>query len=123
MPILEVELVQSLRGDVPAGAVQILAERVGELLGAQPGHTWVKLRRLARADYAESGGPVPDELAPVFVTVLEAAPPAGEALAARTTALARTIGEVLERSASEVHVLYLPPALGRIAFGGRLRLR
>lgn len=123
MPILDVEVVLAPAELLPPGTARSLANRAGEVLGTPPGRTWVKLRRLSREDYAENGGPLPAELAPVFVELLEAAPPAGEELERRVADLAEALAEVLGRPASQVHVLVLPPAAGRVAFGGRLRAR
>jgi len=121
MPILEVEIVDQPAAPSIAGAAQRLADAAATALGTGPGRTWVRLRRLGRGEYAENGGPLPAELAPVFVHVLEAAPPSGDELADRVAGLTRAIAEALERDASQVHVLYEPPAAGRIAFGGELR--
>jgi len=119
MPLLEVEIVDHPDLSLPADAAQRVADAVGELLGAPPGRTWVRLRRIPREDYAENGGPLEPEIAPVFVRLLEADPPEGAVRAARSPELARALGGALRRPASCVHVLLEPAARGRIAFGGR----
>ena len=54
MPILDVEIVlepgESLRPEL-AGE---LADRVGEVFGAAPGTTWVKVRAIPAEHYAEN---------------------------------------------------------------------
>lgn len=117
MPIVDVELVAD---GVPDGAAQALADVVGAVLGTPAGETWVRLRALAPAAYAESaGGPRPDAT-PVFVTVTRRHVPARPALVQEIDALTHAIAGVLRRSAEQVHIEYAPPAAGRVAFGGRL---
>jgi phenylpyruvate tautomerase PptA (4-oxalocrotonate tautomerase family) len=118
VPVVEIELVREQ--GLPAGLAQALADSVGAALGAPEGTTWVRLRLLPRAHYAESGGPIPEGVKPVFVTVTERVRPTGpaheEAVAAVTAAVAAVTGNPKEN----VHVLYADDAAGRIAFGGRI---
>ncbi|MBI4574677.1 MAG: hypothetical protein HY722_00255 [Planctomycetes bacterium] len=123
MPILEVEVVGALpRGGRPSAARRV-ADAVATVLGTPDGHAWVRLRCLSRRDYAENGGAVPAGVRPVFVRLLLASPPSGRRQAAQAAALAHAIGEALGREDAHVHLLYEPPALGRIAFGGRILVR
>lgn len=121
MPILEVEVVESDSAPLPKGAAQSLADAAGATLGTESGRTWVRLRHLARKDYAENGSTLADDLAPVFVRVLEFQPPTAAKLDEQSLALAKAIAEALGRESDQVHLLYEPPAKGRIAFGGRVR--
>ena len=57
---------------------------------------------------------------PVFVTVLHAQPPAGEALEREVQALTRALAAVFARAPERVHVQIAPAASGRQAFGGML---
>ena len=57
----------------------------------------------------------------VFVSVPQAAPPGGDALGREARALTEAVAGACGRSAEHVHLLYEPPAAGRIAFGGELR--
>ena len=121
MPILDIELVQP-DGAPPLAAVltQALADAAGRVLGAAPGHSWVRLRVLPAAHYAENEAPVAADELPAFATVLHARPPQGDALAAETAALTQALAACLGRSPQRVHVQYAPAAAGRQAFGGVL---
>jgi phenylpyruvate tautomerase PptA (4-oxalocrotonate tautomerase family) len=118
MPIVDVEIVG---GAVHADGrlAGILAEALGEVFASPPGHTWVRLRELPQACYAENGGADAGE-PPVFVTVSQAHPATGEALRDEvlrvTAAVARAVGRPVDR----IHVQHAPAGAGRQAFGGRL---
>ncbi len=119
MPILDVEIVLKPDEILAPGLAAELADRTAAVLGARPGGTWVKLRTLSPEQYAEDGGPSPG-VYPVFVSVLKADWPGPDELAAEVAALTQAIAQVCQRPRENVHVLYQPPARGRIAFGGRL---
>lgn len=116
MPIIEVEVVgdEALREGL-AGAV---AEAVGHIFGSQPGGTWVRLRGLPTGQYAENGGGPPQGVRPVFVSVLKGGADGEEERRKEAGKLAEAIGAWCGRPADNVHILYLPPAAGRIFFGG-----
>lgn len=122
MPIIDVERV--LPDGLPAaqpGVAQRLADEAGHALGSARGHTWVRVRALPVSAYAESGTPMLDDDAlPVFVTVLQAHPPQGEALAEQARTLTAALATVLRCDPARVHVQVAPAAAGRQAFGGRL---
>jgi phenylpyruvate tautomerase PptA (4-oxalocrotonate tautomerase family) len=120
MPILDIERVLIDGVDVaPPGLAQRLADAAGHALGSAPGQTWVRLRALPLAAYAENDvAALPSDALPVFVTVQQAHPPQGEALQAQATALTAAIAAALGCDAQRVHVLMAPPAAGRQAFGG-----
>ena len=121
MPILDIELVQPDGALPPASALtQALADAAGRALGAAPGRTWVRLRTLPAAHYAESETAVSADELPVFATVLHAHVPQGDALAVEATALTQALAACLGRSSQRVHVQYAPAAAGRQAFGGVL---
>lgn len=121
MPILDIELVQPDGAlPPPAALTQALADAVGHALGAAPGRTWVRLRTLPAAHYAESETAVAAEELPVFATVLHAHLPQGDALVAEAAALTQALAACLGRSPQRVHVQYAPAAAGRQAFGGVL---
>ena len=117
MPILDVELVGEAPRDRAALARRI-ADAAGGVFQTAPARTWVKLRCLDA--YAENGGDLPEDVQPVFVSVLLARPPAGSERARQADALAQAVAAACARPAANVHVLYEPAAAGRIAFGGRL---
>jgi hypothetical protein len=56
----------------------------------------------------------------VFVTVLHARPPEGQAREREAAALTQALAVVVGRPAACVHVQYAPAAAGRQAFGGAL---
>jgi len=120
MPIIDIQLVTAADGAIADALTRDLADELGAVLQAAPGRVWVRLWALPSGHYAENG--VADDPAdlPVFVGVLHARAPLGEARAAEALALAQTVGRVVGRSPDRVHVLYAADGAGRIAFGGRL---
>jgi phenylpyruvate tautomerase PptA (4-oxalocrotonate tautomerase family) len=120
MPIVDVELVCSPHAPASGVSARALADALGAVFGSAPGHTWVRVRVLASADYAENGVDVAAAGLPAFVTVLHARPPAGAALAAEASAVTEAIARCIGRTPARVHVQYAPAGAGRQAFGGRL---
>ena len=124
MPVIEVELVEAADTEPafgpPSGLAQRLADDLGEALESAPGRTWVRLRRVPRHDYAENGVPLDDDLAPVFVTVIESRRPHGPALVERVHRVTTVTAAALNRPATNVHVIYAEDGAGRVAFGGSL---
>ncbi len=120
MPILDVEVVGSIAAEVRNGLARRLADVAGEVLHSRPQGTWVKVRYLDAADYAENAGGPPEGVLPVFVRVLKGTVSGGEALAQEIDALAEAVADLCGRPKENVHIVYEPPAVGRIAFGGRL---
>ena len=117
VPIVDVELVGD--ADLSSAATQRMADALGVALSSRSGGTWVRVRQLDRAGYAENGG-LPGDVRPVFVTVLERTRPHGPDLAERVARVTAAVAEVTGRDAEHVHVLYDADAVGRLAFGGRL---
>jgi phenylpyruvate tautomerase PptA (4-oxalocrotonate tautomerase family) len=117
MPILDIEIVSAAPDAIAPGLAQALADELGDAFGAEAGKVWVRLRALPAAHYAENNATAP---APVFVTVLASAPPAGKQLQERIESITSIVAVHLERSRENVHVVFEPAARGRIAFGGRL---
>jgi phenylpyruvate tautomerase PptA (4-oxalocrotonate tautomerase family) len=122
MPLIEVERVMPEGVDAaPPGLAQALADAAGRALGSPAGRTWVRLRALPATAYAENGVDALDaDALPVFVTVLHAHPPAGDALAAQVRELTDALARALGIDALRVHVQIAPPGAGRQAFGGAL---
>jgi phenylpyruvate tautomerase PptA (4-oxalocrotonate tautomerase family) len=120
MPIIDVEIVNKAGEDnsLKRGLAQEIADRAGAIFGSAPGQTWVKVRTLPWEQYAEQGGGPPEGVSPVFVSVLKANWPEREEMARESQALAEVIVRICGRPADNVHILYFPPAAGRIAFGG-----
>ncbi len=120
MPIIDIELVCESEAEFAAASARTLADAIGRVLGIEPGHTWVRLRFLASAAYAENQATLAGADLPAFVTVLHAHPPLGEALITEAMALTLVIAQCLVRAPGRVHVQYAPAAAGRQAFGGTL---
>ena len=121
MPILEIEMVLIDGETFPPGLAAHLADKLGSVFASPPGGTWVRLRFLPRTQYAENRGGPPEGVNPVFVSVLKAALPPLRERQAEARRIAETIAELSGRPKENVHVLYLPSAEDRIAFGGELK--
>lgn len=120
MPILRVALIGSIEGDEHAGLAQRVADAAGIALESPPGTTWVTIEHVASHRYAENGGAEPN-LRSALVSVLQYELPPQAELAAQAMRLAAAIAEATARDADHVHIVFEPPAKGRIAFGGVLR--
>jgi phenylpyruvate tautomerase PptA (4-oxalocrotonate tautomerase family) len=118
MPILTVEMVDHPGAVLAPELPQRLADEAGRVLGGAPGTTWVVVSQIPAARYAESGAEAGRTYRPLFVRVLKREMLEGPARAEEAAALTRAVAEVCDRDPSQVHVIYEPPALGRIAFGG-----
>ena len=117
MPILEIQFV----GEIPKvpNLAQEVADAAGEILMAQKGGTWVKLSCLPANQYAESGG-LEEGVSPVFCTILRRQLPSTEVLAEQVARLSLEISRLSQRPKEHIHILHLPEARGRMAFGGTL---
>jgi phenylpyruvate tautomerase PptA (4-oxalocrotonate tautomerase family) len=118
MPILFIEAIEDPSLPLPEHAAQSIADAVGLALGTPPARTWVRLRRIPQADYAENAAP--DAPAPLFVNLRLRQPPAGAARAEQVQILTTAIASACGRRPEQVHVYYEPAAAGQQAFGGRL---
>ena len=120
MPILNVEIVVEPGEVLSPDLAARLADRVGSVLDARPGATWVTVRPHPLQQYAESGGGPESGVRPVFVTILKAKVGSRESLAAEARVLTAAIAEVCGRPAENVHLNYQADAAGRVAFGGTI---
>lgn len=120
MPIVDIELVCASESEFAAASPRALADALGRIFGSEPGGTWVRLRQLNSAAYAENQSLLATGELPAFVSVLQLHPPGGEALSTEVQAVTRAVAKCLARDPDRVHVQYAPPAAGRQAFGGRL---
>lgn len=120
MPIADIELVLAAADELAPGLAARLAAVLGEVFEAPAGRVWVRLRALPEAQYAENAAPLCAEELPAFVSLLLARPPEGAARAAQAAAVCAAVAQVIGRARERVHVLYAPPAAGRVAFGGVL---
>jgi phenylpyruvate tautomerase PptA (4-oxalocrotonate tautomerase family) len=120
MPILEIDVVLRSESDfVGDASARRLAVRCGQRLGSEPGRTWVMVREIPTAHYAEDGS-AGEAVAPVFVRVLQADPVPIERIEDVVHGLTEAVADALGRSKAQVHVILEPPGRGRVAFGGRL---
>ena len=116
MPIVDVTLVEDR--ELEDELAQRLADACGEVLGSRPQGTWVRLHVLSPSRYAENDSL--DAPRPVFVEVMKRELDDEEALAEEARRLSEAVAAVTGRLAENVHVIYQPPAAGRVAFGGEL---
>jgi phenylpyruvate tautomerase PptA (4-oxalocrotonate tautomerase family) len=118
MPIVEVELVSD---DEPGpGLASLLANEIGRAMNAAEGSTWVRLRTLRRDHYGESGGPLPKDVQPVFVTVTTQHRPGADQLSVVVEKMTSSVAHTTGHPRQNVHVIFAPDAAGRVAFGGRV---
>lgn len=120
MPIVDVEFVCARDQDAPPASAVDLANALGTVFGSPPGRTWVRIRALPAHAYAENGSEVSPKSLPVFVTVLLAHWPAGDAMAQQMLHVTRAVANSLSLPLERVHVQFAPEAAGRQAFGGQL---
>ena len=120
MPILEVEIVTDLGETLKSGLAQQLADAAGDVFGTPHGRTWVRLRALPREQYAENRAPLTSDIQSVFVSVLKSRSCGPIELKDEVAKLCDEIARVCGRPRENIHILYLPDAAGRMAFGGEL---
>ena len=119
MPILDVEIVLKPGEMLTSDTASRIAEAAGEVFASRPRGTWVRLRVLDSALYAENESGPSVDVFPVFVSVLKSGIDADK-LKEEASRLAETIARVCNRPKENVHILYETEATGRVAFGGRL---
>ena len=119
MPIIDVQIVGEIEVPSRAKMTQIIADRVGGILKARVGGTWVRLHFFPADCYAESGN-VPSEVMPVFVSVLTGKRVEIDDRSRIALELASAISEITSRPEENIHIVFEPEAVGRIAFGGKL---
>ena len=120
MPFVDVQLVVPGTEGVPPGLAQAVADALGHLFESPPGRTWVRTSTLPAANYAENGLPLVQDGLPVFVTLLLAVPPEGEARANQAARITTAVALAVGRDSSNVHIEYAAAGKGRVAFGGVL---
>ena len=120
MPIITVELVGE-SADVPERTLaQVLADSIGRALASPPGQTWVRLRWLARHDYAENDSSLSADQLPVFITIIKRKMPSPVELQAEVAAVTEAVAAAVGRASDQIHVEYAPPGAGRVSFGGKV---
>ncbi len=119
MPIVDIEFVATPQDRIGKVSAQAWADTLGRVFATPPGRTWLRLRRLEAAAYAENEAPIAAAAQPVFVYVLLACWPDEPARSEQMAALTAAVAGLSGRPAERVHVQYAPPAAGRQAFGGQ----
>lgn len=120
MPILDIEIVASdSASSLPADLAQSLSNEAARVFGAPQGTVWVKVRVIPSAQYAENGGK-PEGVYPVFITVLKSRVPERSALEDEISGLTQAIASTLNYPVENVHIIYQPGGVRRVAFGGKL---
>lgn len=119
MPILDIQIVGKLRADSIENLAQQLADAGGEALQSRPQGTWVKVQFLSVEHFAENGG-APENVAPVFVHVIQRQLPSKDLLIEQIAQLTKAVASICGRPEENVHVIYEPEGRGRVAFGGKL---
>lgn len=119
MPLVKIEIVSNsdTREVPPESVTQSIADELGEVFGSPEAATWLRVKSIPRAQYAENGGVVPTEVQPVFVSITRRHA-AVQDLEKEAEAVAKYVAEALDRNREFVHVIYEPDAAGRVAFGG-----
>jgi phenylpyruvate tautomerase PptA (4-oxalocrotonate tautomerase family) len=117
MPILNVEIVMHPNEHIHPKLAMELANRTGEIFNSAPGNTWVKVHLIGSENYAENGN-TPDEIFPVFVSVLKLKWSSSDSLQAEAAKLTAVVAHICNRPQENVHFIYLPEGAGRVAFGG-----
>ena len=120
MPIIDIEIVVADNEPLPSNLATILADAMSKVFRTSTGQTWVRLRKIPLQDYAEDGGGPPQDVRPVFVTILKAMLPPVNELKREMERLTQAIAQSCGRPVENVHLFYEPEGKGRVAFGGRL---
>jgi phenylpyruvate tautomerase PptA (4-oxalocrotonate tautomerase family) len=121
MPVLEFTVILRDGESLAPDLAQRLADAAASVFATAPGTVWVSLNELPGHRYAENGGAAADTPRPVFVRITQAADAAPADRADQARKLVATLAPLLARDPSHVHLIYAPPGMGRVAFGGRLR--
>jgi phenylpyruvate tautomerase PptA (4-oxalocrotonate tautomerase family) len=120
MPVLTLTVILAAQERLPENTAATVAHAAARVFNSEPGQTWVRLNCLSSWQYAEDGDESGETAKPVFVSVLKARADGEAQRRAEAARLSAAIANALGRPADLVHILYEPPALGRVAFGGKL---
>ncbi|MDQ8205750.1 hypothetical protein [Pelagicoccus sp. SDUM812003] len=122
MPILDFSIVLQESEILDSDLAQRLANKAASILASAPGTVWVRLHPIPKNNYAENGIDERDAPSPVFVEILKSK---NEDMKTRTNEImlfSSEFSKILNRPVENIHILYLPEASGRIAFGGKVKL-
>lgn len=118
MPIVAIEIVLRANEVIRDGIASELADELGRIFDSPSAGTWVKVHGLSADQYAENGG-TPEDINPVFVTIIKSEKPSSEAMQKEVERITRAVAQICVRPAENVHVIYELEAKGRVAFGGK----
>lgn len=122
MPIVRLEIIEDAEPKpLPDGALQRVADDLGDVFESGEGGTWVRARTVARQDYAENGAQLNDSMRPVLVYIIKYRLPPLADRREEAAEVARCVAAALERPVENTHVIFEPAGQGRVAFGGVLR--
>src|SRR5688572_29820360 len=116
MPILDVEIVLKPGEVIVVGTAREIADAAAESFGAGPGSTWVKMRGIDPAHYAENGTDPSGTAYPVFISILKSKLPPPDDLRHEVERLAPALAAICNRPPENVHLIYFPDGTGRVAF-------
>lgn len=119
MPIVDVEIVLKPEETLREKTVSELADQLGEIFGSSKNGTWLKVHGIPSNHYAENGGKE-EGVYPIFVSVLKSKLPHPDEMQKEVDAITGAVATTCNRSASLVHIIYLPEGKGRVAFGGKI---
>ncbi|MCZ6678626.1 MAG: hypothetical protein O7E52_15425 [Candidatus Poribacteria bacterium] len=121
MPIVDIEILQNESSEPMAVDLpQRIADSLGDVFETQSAQTWVKVHYHQRTHYAENHSILPYEIKPVMVKILKRQLADSDVLKEEASRVAETVATICHCPVANVHVLYEPQGLGRIAFGGVL---
>lgn len=120
MPIVNIQIVGNSKDQYQSVSTQFVANELSKIFKSSLQGTWVKITSIPEYSYAENNPIKDNKEQPVFVRILKRTLPSTSLLREEALILAETIGRILNRPKHNVHVIYEPDALGRIAFGGVL---
>ena len=119
MPIVDIEIVLKPNETIQSQMASELADQLGEIFESPKGGTWVKVRGLAKSQYAENAQS-DEEIYPVCVAVVKSELPTPDNMQIEAEKLTAAVAQICGRPPENVHVLYEPEGRGRVAFGGKL---
>jgi len=93
MPIVDIEIVLKSDEAIPSEMVSELADHLGEIFNSSKNGTWVKVRGLSEANYAENGGKEAG-IYPVFVSVLKSRLPNSDEMQREVDFITGAVGQI-----------------------------
>jgi hypothetical protein len=121
MPIVSIEIaVAEHEIELPHNKVKEIANHLGVLFESEKGGTWVKVTYLPWKQYAENSANFHESAKPAIVEILKKTLPDPNEMAAEAKQVAKIVGAIISRPEENIHIIFLPESLGRVAFGGNL---